>query len=373
MSAPEPLRVLIATISMNARSGTDLYTRDLALALLRRGCLPIVYTSRLGPPADELRSATIPVVDDIDSVAARPDVIHGHHVLETLAATARFRDVPALFVCHDALSWHSIPPRTRRIATWVAVDRNCRDRMMFEHAIPEESIHVLANAVDLARFARRPPLPERPRRALVFDNTAVETGYVAQIRAACARRGIAVDVIGEFSGSATWTPERILAEYDVVFARARCALEAAAVGNAVVVCDGRGLAGMLSTSSIDAMRTLNFGARTLQLPVTEENVDRELARYDPDDAARVSDRIRASAEIDVLADQYLDLYRQLAGTVVPLTAEEELADMAGALSRVSRRLPIGPPVSRRRLALLNSRALMRPVRMLRWLRARLDL
>src|SRR4051794_40912071 len=159
MTAPEAPRVLIATTQMNARSGTDLYTRDLALTLLRRGWLPIVYTNRIGTPAEELRAATIPVVDDIAAVAARPDVIHGHHVLETLTALARFRDVPALFVCHDAFSWHSVPPCSSRIRKYVAVDRNARDRMMFEHGVPEESIEVLANAVDLARFRRRAPLP----------------------------------------------------------------------------------------------------------------------------------------------------------------------------------------------------------------------
>ena len=373
MSASEPLRVLIATTSMSAPSGTDLYTRDLALALLRRGVLPIVYASRLGAPAEELRRATIPVVDDLDVIAAQPDVIHGHHVLETLAATARFRDVPALFVCHDSLTWHSMPPRTRRISAWVAVDRNCRDRMMFEHGIAEEAIHVLTNAVDLARFRPRAALPEKPRRALIFNNTAVETGYVAPIRAACAQRNIEVDVVGEFSGRPTWNPESVLPAYDLVFARARCALEAAAVGNAVVVCDSRGLAGMLTGAKLDAMRALNFGARTLQFPVTETNVDAELDRYDAADAARVSERIRASAAVDVLADQYIALYEQLAGTNATLAPEEELRELATALSFVTRHLRVGPVMPRRRLALLNTRVLTKPVRLLQWLRRRFEL
>ena len=374
MSTPEPLRVLIATVTMNARSGTDLYTRDLALALLRRGCLPIVYTGKLGGPAEELRQATIPVVDDLEAIAATPDVIHGHHVLETLAATARFPGVPALFVCHDGLGWHSIPPRTRRIRTWVAVDRNCRDRMMFEHGVKEESIRVLANAVDLARFRPRDPLPARPRRALIFNNDAVESGQVLPIRAACEANGIVVEVAGLLSGRLALNPEQLLPAYDLVFARARCALEAAAVGNSVIVCDSRGMAGMLTSESLEAMRALNFGARTLRLPVTEENVRRELARYDAADAARVSLAIRSSASIDVLADQFLSLYEELAATSAgKLTPEEELREVARALSSVTRTLRIGPPVPRRRLALLNSRLLARPVRALRWLRARLDL
>jgi hypothetical protein len=374
MTPPESPRVLIATTAMSARSGTDLYTRDLALALLRRGWLPIVYTSEIGPPAEELRQATIPVIDDIDSLTAPPDVIHGQHTLETLTVLSRFRGVPAVFVCHDALSWHSIPPRSSRIRSWVAVDRNCRDRMIFEHAVPEGSIHLFTNAVDLARFRRRAPLPARPRRALIFNNAAAETSsYVAAIRAACAKRGVTVDVLGELSGRATWSPEQVLPQYDLVFARARCALEAAAVGAAVVLCDERALGGMLTTTSLDAMRALNFGARTLQMPVTEKNVGTEIERYDAADAAAVSDRIRASAAIDVLADQYIALYEQLMETPVPLAAETELEEIASALSGVTRRLHLRQRMPRRRLAILNSRLLAPLLRVMGRLKRRLEL
>src|SRR5258708_25316681 len=170
MKAPEPRRVLIATIALTARTGTAVYTRDLAFALLRRGHLPIVYASQTGPLAEELRHATIPVVTDLDAVAAPPDVIHGHHQLETLTALTRFPRVPALFVCHDRLTWHSIPPIGPRIGLSGAVDRNCRDRMVFEHGIPKQSIHLLTNSVDMRRFTRRSPLPSKPPPAFAFHN-----------------------------------------------------------------------------------------------------------------------------------------------------------------------------------------------------------
>lgn len=366
MTAAEPLRVLIATTAVEGRSGTDVYTRDLALALLRRGLVPAVYTPRVGAAAEELRRAMIPVVDRIEAVRARPDVIHGHHVLETLTAAARFPGVPALFVCHDAVNWHSIPPQSRRIQAWVAVDRNCRDRMMFQHGVPEEAIHVFTNAVDLARFARRGPLPPRPRRALVFSNNAAEAVYVAPIRAACAKRGISVDVIGFTAGTTTDAPETILPQYDLVFAKARCALEAAAVGTAVVICDMHGLAGLLTTDALEAMRQLNFGVRTLQRPLSAETIGAEIDRYDPDQAAAVCERIRASAGFDVLADQYVALYEELRRAGVPLSAEEELEELARALSAVSRSLrpPPLPASARIKLALLNSRTLSPVMRVL---------
>ena len=123
MTVPEPRRVLIATITLAGGTGTAIYTRDLALALLRRGHLPIVYASQTGSLAEELRHATIPVVTDLEDVASPPDVIHGHHQFETLTALTRFPRVPALFVCHDGLTWHS-----RLVREKCSVRDRCRKR-----------------------------------------------------------------------------------------------------------------------------------------------------------------------------------------------------------------------------------------------------
>lgn len=338
MNTAEPRRVLLATYSVTSSSGTDLYTRDLALALLRRGWQPVVYATVLGAVAEELRQATIPVTSDISAIAAAPDVIHGHHHLETLAALARFPGVPALFVCHDGLAWHSTPPRTPRIGQYIAVDRNCRDRMMLEHGIAD--VRVLLNAVDLERFTRRSALPRRPKRALVFSNSA--SSFATPIESACLKRGIALDVVGRASGNAVEHPEEILSRYDLVFGKARCALEAAATGAAVIVCDSAGLAGMITTRDLDAMRQLNFGARLLQRPITEETIGAEIDRYDPEDAAKVTDAVRTTAGIDLLAEQFIELYENLPH--VSMTPEDDLRSTAESLSQLAKEIQLARPI-----------------------------
>ena len=330
----EPPRVLIATHSLTGFSGTDLYTRDLALALLQSGWLPVVYSKIAGRIADELRNATIPVVSELDAVTVAPQMIHGHHHLETLACLSRFPNVPAVFVCHDARAWHSLPPLSPRIGAYVAVDRNCRDRMMLEHRIPEGSIRILTNAVELNRFRQRAALPLKARRALVFSNQAREDTWVAPIRHACQRRGIAVDVIGLGSGHFAEHPEDLLPGDDLIFGKARCALEALATGAAVIVCDSAGLAGMVTTSNVDELRQLNFGARTLTRPITNETVEQELARYDPRDVRAVSDRIRAVASIDLLAADFIALYEDVCSRQVRIAPEEEFLATAHSLDRV---------------------------------------
>ncbi|MGH9423046.1 MAG: glycosyltransferase family 4 protein, partial [Thermoanaerobaculia bacterium] len=316
MNALEPRRVLIATYSASSISGTDLYTRDLALALLRRGWQPLIFATVVGRIAQELRQATIPVTDDITSIATAPDVIHGHHHLETLTALARFPGVPALFVCHDGVTWHSTPPRTPRIGQYFAVDRNCRDRMVFEHRIA--NVRLLPNAVDLERFVRRAPLPQRPMRALVFSNAASPNSFASTIKEVCSQRGIALDVAGLAAGNATDRPEESLSQYDIIFAKARCALEAAATGAAVIVCDEAGLAGMITTRDLDAMRELNFGMRLLQRPITEATIAAEIDRYDAADAAKVTDAIRATAGTDLLAEELVEIYDDLMSRHAPI-------------------------------------------------------
>jgi glycosyltransferase involved in cell wall biosynthesis len=325
------LRVLVTNRILANRTGTELYVRDLALALLRRGHRPIAYSPVLGPVADELRAATVPVVDDLAQVGSAPDVIHGHHGLETLSALLAFPGVPAVAFCHSLMGWADAPLRFPRVLRHVAVDHTCRDRLLRQHGVPESLVHLALNAVDLERFRPRPPLPERPRRALVFSNAAGgRGGHLAAVRAACAAAGIAVDVAGTRSRRPLARPEEVLGGYDLVFAKARAALEAMAVGAAVVLCDAAGAGPMVTTGNLDRLRPLNFGFRTLAEPATPEALAREIARYDPRDAAAVSARVREGAGTDALVDELVALYRAViaehrAGPPDDLAAEQRAA------------------------------------------------
>src|SRR6185295_3230033 len=106
-----------------------------------------------------------------------------------------------------------------------------------------------------------------------------------------------------------------------------------AVGAAVIVCDAQGLAGMVTTSSLSAMRQLNFGARTLRRPIDAALIESEIDRYDPADAAAVSEDMRQSADIDLLVDQYADLYDELCAQ--PRADADELQAVSRSLARLS--------------------------------------
>jgi len=250
------------------------------------------------------------VVDNLDAIGARPDLIHGQHHVETMTALLRFSDTPAIFFCHGWLPWEETPPRHPLILRYVAVDDTCRDRLVFEHAIPDERVTVILNSVDMNEFVPRSPLPLKPARALIFSNKASDCAHLPAVQEACNRTQLTLDVIGSDSGNVTARPQDLLGQYDIVFAKARCALEALAVGSAVVLCDAVGAGPMVTTGEMVRLRQLNFGVRTLRGSLDPEGLVREIARYDRDDAAEVSRRIRSSAGRKSAIDQILAFYNE---------------------------------------------------------------
>lgn len=310
------LKVLITNARLETRTGTELYVRDLAGRLLECGHRPVVYSPRLGPLAAEIRRETIPVIDDLNKLSRVPDIIHGQHVNETISALLQFPDVPAVFFCHDWYYAEDHPPAFPRILRYVAVDQPCYDKLVFEHGVPEERVRMLPQFVDLARFQTRPAdLPARPRRAVVLCNYTTENEHLAAARAACARAGVTLDVYGLGVRNPCAQPEKLLGEYDIVFAKGRAALEALAVGTAVIVYWWRRLGPMVTTDGLERLRQLNFGVRAMGARLTPgefgQEIERAIAAYDPADAAAASRRVRAVAGRDSVIDEVIELYEEV--------------------------------------------------------------
>lgn len=308
--APSSLRILLTNTALHNRAGSELYVHDLALELRRRGHEPVVYSPRVGEVGRAIRRAGVPVVDDLAAIDAPPDLVHGQHHLETMAALARFPGVPAIYVCHGRLPWEEVPPVHPRIVRYVAVSRIVHEHVASVEGIDGGRVRLVGNFVDTARFRPRGPLPAAPRRALLFDNHASEEGYVPAIREACAREGIAFDVVGLYSGNATSEPERILGGYDVVFARGRAALESLAVGAAVIVCGVEGAGPMVRRGNLDQLLGDNFGIRAMRGTISESWAREALRAYDAADATAVAAAVRSTRSLEAVAGELVALYRE---------------------------------------------------------------
>jgi hypothetical protein len=187
----------------------------------------------------------------------------------------------------------------------------CRERIVREAKIPVETIRLLLNFVDTDVFRPRQPLPPRPGRALILSNSAFEGNYVAAVRAACQQCGITLEIHGLENGNPTSEPQELLQHYDIVFAKARAAIEAMAVGCAVVLCDAAGLGPMVAMANFPRLRPNNFGFRTLVDQPTVENIARAIQTYDPTDAARVRDLVRSEANMIDAVNEIVRIYEEV--------------------------------------------------------------
>lgn len=334
----EPLRILFAIQTLEGRAGGSLHVYDLALEALRRGHRPVIFSTRLGALAADLRRLTVAVVDRLDLITAAPDIIHGHSPIETVAALLHFPQTPAVFTCHAWDSPDALPPVMPGLLRYIAVDDTCRDHLVLQSGIPDDRVLVRYNAVDLLRFQRGAPRPARPTRALVFSNNAADSNYLPAVRAACEAAGLALDVAGDNSQRSVDRPEDILGHYDIVFAKARCAAEALASGAAVVVCDILGIAAMVTTTNYADVRRMNFGRRLLQRPVTTAAVAAEIAKYNAEDAARVTEHVRATEGVDAAFESIAAIYRE---AITEAKSREAIGDAelrraaAGFLERIA--------------------------------------
>ncbi|HEX5069241.1 MAG TPA: glycosyltransferase family 4 protein [Vicinamibacterales bacterium] len=325
------LRLLLTNVTLAGRTGTEIVTRDLALGLHRRGHRVAVYAPSRGPIADELETAGVRVVTRIDDIDG-PDIVHGHHFIETVEALARFPRARGIFVCHDRTAPHSCPPRWPAVQRFVAVDENCLERLQQDCEIPAAETRVILNAVDMSRFApRAAPLPAKPARALVFSHNAWPGTHADVVRAVCDRLAIPVDVMGAGAGNVADAPEAHLPQYDLVFAKARCALEAMAAGAAVVLCDTVGSGPMVTPDLVSCLRQWNFGARTLTQALNPDRLAREIDKYDPAQAAATSAMIRQEASLDMALDRYEELYREV--MELPVPADRSVRPLLQALLR----------------------------------------
>jgi glycosyl transferase family 4 len=308
------VRVLITHRSLENRAGSEVFVRDVAGGLRARDHSPVVYSPILGEIGAEIRRLTVPVIDDLAKISTPPDVIHGHHEIETMAALLRFPNVPAVYFCQDWFRAVDRPPVFPRVRRYAVVDETCRDKLEFEHAVPPERIRMIPGFVDLSRFRERESLPAQPRRALIYSSYARNNDYLRAIESACASAGIQLDVIGSGVGRTTEAPEDLLSQYDIVFAKGRSALEAVATGAAVILYVMRHAGPLVTTTNLDSLIMQNFGIRAMLTPLTPEEVravvSKQLQAYAPADAKQVAGRVRTRLNQDLVLTEIVSLYEE---------------------------------------------------------------
>ncbi|MBF0426411.1 MAG: hypothetical protein HQL66_11410 [Magnetococcales bacterium] len=340
------MRILLTNAALDHPGGSESFSRDLLLGLQGQGHAVCAYTHRLGVVAQTLMRDGIPVVDDLDQVPWTPEIIHGQHHLETMAALLHFPTVPAIYLCHGWEPWPERPPIFPRIHHYAAVDLVTLETMINRDGLAREQVRLVRNRIDRQRFRPRSPLPAVPRRALVFSNYA-DAGFIALLRSVCAEFAISVDAAGALTGQVWQAPENHLGQYDLVFAKGRSALEALTVGTVVILCDPWCGAGPLVTrANLDHFRQFHFGSERQFPAVSAELVRQAIARYDAADAMHVAERVRRGPDFTATLTEVVELYHAARAAAAVAVTDPRAEGVA--TSRYLRWLAIS---SRERMAL----------------------
>ena len=328
------MKILYCNVSMVGRSGTEVVTLETVEQLLQAGHQVAMFVTELGRSAESARSRGLTIINSLNHLDWTPDVIHSNHVFESLTAASRFPHVPQVFICHDSQTWHSGPPLISAVRRGLAVDQVCQLRIESEAARFSPTVELLPNAVDMIRFKKRDAIPERPRKALILSKHAIHRQIINE---ACAARKIEVEFIGPgLAGCEVDDLPSHLAKYDLVFATGRMALESAVCGCGVIVVDGRGMAGRLTSDNLIAWRKHNFGRALLTISVNLESLLNAIDSYNREDALNIANTLRGIADLDSYVSQLEAHYRQAIAIAQndPISAAEVLADLPFAFLSV---------------------------------------
>lgn len=331
------MKILITNAFLALRRGSEVFTSELAHGLQGRGHAVCVYAPVLGPLAVSMQAAGLAVTDDLDGLPWVPEVIHGQHCGPTTQAALAFPRVPVVNVCHGALPVEEQPCLAPNVRLWVAVDEPCRTRLFQQSAATPAQVRWIPNAVPLDLYPARTHFPTVARRALVFGNSASAGSRLQAIREAGAAAGLSVDCAGVNSGQVAEEPWQLLPQYDVVFAKARCAMEAMACGCRVILSDAQGLGPVVTPAGFPQLLPWNFGFRLLHGQHDRASVQARLTEALAMDAAAVMQQCRATLGWDAALGKWEAVYAEAValGGATP----EALLRFARSLTVA----PLGPP------------------------------
>jgi hypothetical protein len=308
------MRILIANGWIGGRSGSEVHTKDLAMCLHQRGHACTVYVGVIKKEdADvlELRGSGVKVITRPEE-AETPDIIIGHHRRETMRACLAHPRTPAIQICHDATHERDRAVGPEVAQAWGAVDAFCQERLVRETGLSPDDIFLTFNPVDLRLFpSRTTPPPTPPRRGVLFYSDAATPSILTTVREACEHEGVALDAIGPGRRFVD-EPGRVLAGYDVVFGKARCAIEAMASGAHVILCAPEGIGPLVTPDNFHALRRRNFGRSLLTEPAESELLRTRLRGLDTDATAELTKLVRRHNCTERLAEHLEPRLLQLA-------------------------------------------------------------
>jgi hypothetical protein len=305
------MRVLLTQREMIIRSGSELFTIEVAKELSERGHEVAIFCPRIGDLAGLVYSSGVRVKSRLMDLPWRPDVVHGQHHLQAMAAMAYYDDAPGVYFCHGIKPWVERVPLHPRIASYLVTCPWMALRIEAESGVDKQQIAIVPNFVNLRRFSRIRRPPVRPKRAVLFGGKDFSRAQLRELESACASVGLSFDALGRVYGNPVSRPEVALLDYDLVFAIGKCALEALACGCAVIPILPGHAGNIIDPSNFETWSFSNFSPRyfTSASQVTADWLREELARYSAEAILEVSEKVRRENELCGAVDKLENVYK----------------------------------------------------------------
>ena len=304
------MRVLLTQREMINRSGSELFTIEVAKELSERGHEVAIFCPRFGDLAGLVYSSGVRVKSRLIDLPWRPDVIHGQHHLQAMAAMAFYDDVPGVYFCHGINPWVERVPLHPRFLSYLITCPWMALRIEAEFGVDRQQIAIVPNFVNLRRFSRVRTPPPYPQRAVLFGGQGFSKAQLRELKSACKSVGLSFDALGRAYGNSVSRPEIALLDYDLVFAIGKCALEALACGCAVIPVLPGQAGNLIDPTNLEKWSFSNFSPRyfTSASQVNASWLKEELMRYSPGAIVELSAKVRRendlSRAVDTLESHY---------------------------------------------------------------------
>lgn len=309
------MKILMTNNRLDERGGSESYLETVAPELRRLGAEVVLFSPSLGAVADGFRRQGFLVVGSPDQVPDDIDVVHGQHSTSVAQVRSRLPEVPLVFVAHSWFVPIEDPAPELRPAALVA----CNDRVaarLRAFDLPGAAVHRLRQPVEIsyADGPRTPPA-DVPRSLLVVSRRM--RNRMSEVERACERAGIAVRSLRGESDD----PRPDMRAADIVVASGRTALEAMALGRAVLLLDETVVGGWVDEQSWPLFEAQGFA---LAPSGNEPDLDTLLASYSSDlgSTARTMAVHHHAAQDHAAA--LLDVYRSVLGTRTPSAVSDRL-------------------------------------------------
>jgi hypothetical protein len=301
------MRLLLATNHLGL-GGSESYLLTVAEQLDRLGHEAMVFTSEPGDGIEVARERGIEVVDESGLSDGFDAALVQDAGVACLLADLH-PATPRLFVAHSNKFDLQAPPQLDSMVGAVVALNDRVARRMRSFATAVEVVR-MRQPIDVGRFVPRGPLPEIPRRALLFSNNP-NADRLAMIEAACAEVGVELLRLGGPAGHATDTGPA-LAGVEIVIGYGRSILEGMACGRAAYVYDWKGGDGWVTAESYTAIESDGFAGGATGEIADRAALVRQLRGYSPTMGPVSHDLVIKHHRAAVHAQELLNLIESLA-------------------------------------------------------------